>query len=313
MNRKLLIAVLISSLVFLLGCTQDSNAPKGPFVGGTDGLEFGFVSGEPPESVFDNNEEDFDITITVENVGEFDIPANKIIATLGGIDTKDLGVSDPDRVLKNLLGKKTKSESEVFRGDQDELRYEGARYKPDLVADFSTSLRADVCYMYQTRATTKVCLKKQASKKDISDFCQVNNDNVDVFNSAAPVQIRDVTERSAGSNDVQLTFVVENVGSGKVYPDNTFTSECLRKDDKEDRLEVEVRTASGRHNVQCSQLGNKNRGEIRLSLDKQKQIRCRINTGSAPNNAVEEPVEIVVDYFYRDAISTPLAILDAEN
>ena len=136
---------------------------------------------------------------------------------------------------------------------------------------------------------------------------------MEIFNSAAPVQIRDVTERSAGTNDVQLTFVIENKGSGRLYSDNTFTSECLRKGDKEDRFEIEVKTASGRYPVRCSQLGDKNKGEVRLSIDKQKQIRCRISTSNAPNNAIEEPVEIIVDYFYRDAISTPLTILDSEN
>ena len=188
MNKKFLISTILISFVFIFGCAQDDGAPRGPFVGGTDGLKFGFVPGEPPESIFDDNQEDFDITINVENVGEFDIPANKVIATLSGVDARDFGISDPDRVLKNSLGKKTKSESEVFRGDQDELRYEGAKYKPDIVADFSTSVRADICYLYQTRATTKACLKKQASKRDISDFCQINNDNVEIFNSAAPVR-----------------------------------------------------------------------------------------------------------------------------
>jgi len=313
-NKRILLGLFVSSMIFLMGCAQQDDLAKGPFIGGTDGLDFGFVAGEPPASVFDNNQEDFDITINVENVGEFNIPSNSVIATLGGIDSRDFGISSPNRILKTPLNGKTKSDKgEVFRGDQDELRYENAKYKPDLVADFSTQIRADVCYLYQTRATTKACLKKKASSREVTDFCQVNNDNIKVENSAAPVQIRGVAERSAGTNEVQLTFVVENVGSGKVYPKNTFSSECIRKEDKEDKLEIEVRTGSGRHGVKCSQLGNSNKGEIRLSTDKQKQIRCRISTSGAPENAVEEPINIIINYFYRDAISTPLTIEDSEN
>lgn len=304
-----MIGFFAALMIFVYGCAQGDDLAKGPFVGGTNGLDFGFVDNEPPSTVFADDEE-FDITISVENVGEFNIPERKVIATLGGIDTRDLGISSPNKVLDVSLNGKTKSDKEVFSGDKDEILYESALYKTKnpLVADFDARIRADVCYLYQTRATTKVCLKKKASQREVTDFCQVNNDNVNVDNSGAPVQIRDVREKSSGTNEVQLNFIVENVGSGKVYPPNTFTNECIRKDDKEDKLEVEVRSASGRHTVSCSQLGNKNKGEVRLSIDGLKQIRCRISTSSAPESAVEEPINIIVSYFYRNAISKSITI-----
>ncbi|MFH1592102.1 MAG: hypothetical protein ABIB47_01910 [Candidatus Woesearchaeota archaeon] len=313
MDKRLLLGFLVILTIFAYGCTTgDDDLAKGPFVGGTNGLDFGFVADEPPNEVFANDEE-FDIAIFVENVGEFDIPERKVIATLGGLDTRDLGLSGPNKVLEVGLNGKTKSDSEVFSGDEDEIIYEGALYetKYDLVADFSTKVRADICYLYQTKSTTKACLKKKASQRDASDFCLVNNDNVKVENSGAPVQIRDVRTRSSGTSQVTLTFIVENVGSGKVYPPNTFTNECVRKDSDEDRLDVEVRSASGRHTITCSALGG-NEGEVRLSNDGKKQIRCSISTGNAPDTPVEEAINILVDYFYRGAISTPITIKSSE-
>ncbi len=312
MKRRILMFFMVALSILILGCAQQAEQPIGPFVGGDDGLEIGYVGGEPPSSIFDDNQEDFDITVNVENVGEFDIPPNKVIGTLSGIDATSFSISNPNVVLKSGLEGVSKSSDDVFKGDEDELRFENAKYKYDLVADFTTSVRMDICYLYQTRATTKVCLKKEATDRDTDDACQVNNENIQVFNSGAPVQVNSVLERSSGTNKVQLSFTVENKGSGTVYPPKQFSNTCVREQDKEHRLDVEVRTGSGRHDVSCSQLDGKASGEIKLTENK-KHIRCDITTSSAPAGAVEEPVNIVIDYFYKNAITTPLDVEDSES
>ena len=313
MKKRILIIFILALMLLIVGCAKEAETPSGPFVGGDKGLELGFVSGEPPESVFDNNQEDFDITVKVQNAGEYDIPANKVIASLSGISAVDFSISDPNVILKNPLEGSSKMNSDVIKGDEDELRFENAKYKHDLVADFSTSVRMDVCYSYQTTATTKACLKKKATQRDVDDACQVNNDNVRIDNSGAPVQITGVKEKSAGTNDVQLTFTIENKGSGITYPPDTFSNTCVRKQDKEDRLNVEVKTGSNRHSVKCSQLNNGNKGEVKLSENK-RPIRCEISTSSAPEGgAFEEPINIIVSYFYKNAITTPLDVQDSEE
>ena len=311
--KKRLLLLLIGLVIFLVGCVQDDgDVVSGAFVGGTDGLEIRFASGEPPDRVFDDNEEDFDITIEIENVGEFDIPSNKIIATLSGIDTKDFGINNPNQVLPFPLDGKGEFNDNVIQGDENEIIFQDARYKHDLVADFETKIRADICYEYQTKATTKVCLKRDATDRDEDDICQINSDNVNVENSGAPVQIKDVRTRSSGTNEVQLTFVVEDKAAGVVHPPGTFTSKCVRDEDEEDKLRVEVFTGSGRHNIKCSQFGDGSSGIVKLT-NNERPVRCRVSTLSAPESALEEPINIIASYSYRNAISKSLIIEDSEE
>ena len=297
----------------MLGCTTNEDVASGPFVGGTNGLEIGFVSEEPPERVFDDNEEPFDVSVELENVGEFDIPSNGIIVTLSGIDPNAFGISPTTEKLKNSLNGKSEFNNEIFSGDIDEVNFRDAKYKHDLAADFETFIRADICYDYQTTAVTEVCVKKDVTDRDDDGICDVNKDNVEASNSGAPVQVTTVSTRSAGSNEIQLNFVIENQASGSVHPSGTFTNICENNDDEEDRLDVEVRTATtGRYTVKCSQLGEKSSGEIKL-VNNEKPIRCRITTSGAPDTPIEEQVVIELNYEYRNAIQTSLIVEDAER
>ncbi len=312
MKLRIPLIVLIISILFILGCAQEDDLVSGPFVGGTNGLSIGFGSDAPPDRVFDDNEEDFDISIEISNVGEYDIPANRVIATLSGIDVRDFGVPSPNLVLDRQLEGKSEFNGKVIDGDQDELIYEGAQYKFDLDADWQTTIRADICYEYQTRATSKACLKRKATDREVEDVCQINNQNVNVDNSGAPIQIEEVNTRSSGTNEVMFTFVVRNKASGLVHPPGTFTNKCVKEEDREDRLKLEVFSGSGRYNPQCSQLGDKSSGEIRLT-NNEKVVRCRLNTINAPEGAVEEPINIRATYFYRNAISTDMIVEDSED
>ncbi len=311
MKKKLILLVLIISVIFIIGCAQEDELVSGPFIGGTNGLEIEFVNNEPPDKVFDNNEEDFDITIRVENVGEFDILSNKVISTLSGIDTLDFGIGSPNKVLNFGLEGKEEFNGKAVNGEEGDLIYSDAKYKFDLGADFETVVRADVCYEYKTAATTKACIRRKATERDTSDACSVNNENVQVENSGAPVQIEQVSTRTSGTNEVRLSFLVRNVASGIVYPPNTFSGSCGENDDKEDRLNLEVRIPSGRYKIICNQLGGAF-GEIKL-IDNEKAITCRISTSSAPENPVEAPINIVASYFYRNAIQKTLIVEDSED
>lgn len=313
--RKILFILLLGSLILVLGCTQQDGKVSGPFVGGTNGLEIGFVDSEPPERVFDNNEEDFDISIKVENVGEFDIPSGKIISTLSGIDPDSFSIPNPHMTLNTALNGKEEFNGNIIEGDVDEIVYTNAIYKHDLAADFETNVRADICYLYQTRATTSVCLKNEATDKDLDDPCQIDNENIVIHNSGAPLQISNVGTRSSGTNKVQLTFEIINEASGVVYTPDTFSNKCVvgdREEDMENRLKVTVITGSRRHAVECSILGGKSQGETELN-ENIRPVRCDISTNNAPENAIEEPVNIILDYFYRNAIQTSLIIENSEE
>lgn len=293
-------------VAFIVGCVPGGDIDSGPFVGGSEGLSIRFVSGEPPSEVLDNREEDFDITLEIENEGEFDIPKGKIIATLGGIDSKTFSISPTSIKSNSDLNGKDRFDDRVISGDKDELIWEDAKYTRKLAAEFRTRIVVDVCYSYETLATTKACLKKKPTDRDEEDPCNLRAQSVDVFNRGAPVQIEAVNQRVAGNDEIQLSFTISKKGAGKVYLPNTFTNKCFRDEGDEDRVFVEVE--AGGHSVSCSKIDGKSRGEVKL-IEDLRPIRCNIKTSRAPERAIEVPIDITVKYFYRNVVSKDIKVL----
>lgn len=302
--------VLLVSLSGIEGCPQkEGETGLGAYIGGTNGLDINFIPDEPPLEVLESDDI-FYITLFVENTGEYTIPNGRIIASLSGInkdrfDIKSLNVKS----LNEVFGR-SKVGDEIIEGGVEELQFDQAEHKFDLPADFSTQIRVDVCYKYQTNALAKLCLKEFPIQRGQEDLCSVTNTNVDVENSGAPLQVRDVKSR-ASSDKVIFTFIIENQGTGDVYDPEAFSSECLGKSDEKNKVRVIVRSKSEDLNVQCGLFDNTNSGVVRL-IGGTKTISCSVRTSGLQNIAFEEPFEIVLDYFYRDSVGKSLTVLNTE-
>lgn len=316
MRKELVFLMVILSLfLIIVGCTSTGTVQTpGAFVGGTSGLDLSFISEEPPDNVLDDNQDLFYITVAIENKGEFDILANKIISSLSGIDKDSFQISSMDIKLNRDLPGVSKSRNKVIMGGEDELEFGQAKYRYDLNADFTTTLRADVCYLYETDAVASVCLKKNAAaQRDKEDVCAINNANVNLEVSGAPVQIANVDQRPSGSDAVRLTFdVVKKATSGDVYSPDAFSNNCRDQDPKKNLFEVEVSSAKASIPINCGVLGNSNKGITKLA-ENSKTINCIIKTSGLQDTAFNTPINIKVTYFYKDAISKTLVVQDAEK
>ncbi|MCX6711913.1 MAG: hypothetical protein NT139_02665 [Candidatus Woesearchaeota archaeon] len=316
MKRGLISLITILSLfLVIVGCTSTTTTSKpGTFVGGTNGLDLSFISEEPPDRVLDDNQDLFYITVAIENKGEFDIPANKIIGSLSGIDKDSFQISSMDIKLNRDLPGVSKSRDKVIMGGEDELEFGQAKYKYDLNADFTATLRADVCYSYETKAVASICLKKNsAAQRDKEDVCPINNANVDLEVSGAPIQIASVDQRPSGSDAVRLTFdVVKKTTTGEVFAPDTFSNNCRAQEQKKNIVEVEVNSAKSSIPISCGTLGNSNKGNTKLA-DNKKTINCVIKTSGLQEIAFKTPINIEVRYFYKDAISKTLIVEDANK
>jgi hypothetical protein len=315
MKKELSLVVILSLFLIIVGCTTTTTTSKpGTFVGGTNGLDLSFISEEPPDNVLDDNQDLFYITVAVENKGEFDIPANKIIASLGGIDKDSFTISSMDVKLNRDLPGVSKSRSKTIMGGEDEIEFGSAKYKYNLDADFTTTLRADVCYLYKTDAVASVCLKKNAAaQRDKEDVCAINNANVNLEVSGAPVQIANVDQRPSGSDAVRLTFdVVKKASTGEVYAPDTFSSNCRDQEQKKNIFEVEISSAKASIPISCGVLSNGNKGNTKLA-ENSKTINCVIKTSGLQETAFNTPINIKVRYFYKDAISKTLVVEDANK
>ncbi len=313
--KKKSLFVLVLSLVVLISACQNAQKEKqalGIFIGGNDGLDFSFKENQPPLKVIDNNQEPFFITLNLQNKGEFTIPENKIISSLSGVNGEAFSLSSLNAKLAIALEGKSKSGDQIVQSSPEELQFDQAIYKYDLNADFPTSLRADICYLYQTRSVAKVCLKKNPIEKNTEDKCTINSDKVIAESSSAPVKIKDVKQRSSAVNEIKLTFTISNVGKGQVYSPTTFSDKCVDVSAGKDEVLLEVTSNSAKSGIKCSQLKDTNKGIIKLAL-KEKVINCNIPTSNIQDIAFEEPVNIVLNYFYKDSIEKQITVVNSEQ
>jgi hypothetical protein len=303
--------VMILSLSGIEGCpASEEKTTTGAYIGGTDGLGISFVSEEPPMSVLDNNQDPFFITLLIQNNGEYTVPAGKIIASLSGINKDAFGLDSLNVKSVNDLFGKNKIGEEIIEGSLDQLQFDQANYKYDLSADFSTQLRADICYAYETNSLVKLCLKKNPIQRKQEDVCSVLNENVAAENSGAPLQIKDVRSRG-GSDSVTFTFIVENKGTGEVYEPGTFFDNCIKNDMKKDYVILKIKDEGGKLDIKCGILGNNNEGTIKL-INNMRTVSCTVKTSGLQESAFEEPFEIILDYFYKESISTNLLVVNSE-
>ncbi|MDD5253826.1 MAG: hypothetical protein PHG05_01835 [Candidatus Nanoarchaeia archaeon] len=302
MKRYLLILVLG---LFLVGCSQTDTTTSGRFIGGTTGLELGFVEGEPPLVVGDNNEDEFDIGIIAKNQGEADIEAGKMIVTLQGIEKDAFSLSSLSQRTTTKIEKRSKIREKVTEPDQIEVRFKNAKYKYDLDSDFPQDLRADVCYEYQTKAVGDLCLKKKPNSQGDEDQCELSNEAMSIENSGAPVSIVSMSQIPR-STSIKLTFDIMVQGDGVVYAPGTFSSECGLNDELEDKIRVKL-SGVGDLSIKCARLGDSNDGLVEL-IGGARTISCDIDTASLQETAFKKPLNIELTYFYKDTIATSFTV-----
>lgn len=313
MKRGYAFLAIVIFVLFFSACEEKKGTEKiAAFIGGVDGLEMSFVKDEPPKEVLDEEQESFFITVLLKNEGEFDIPEGGIIGTLSGINQDAFGLKHISYKSAFPLMGKQKEGDFVREGEQQEFDFGEAMYEEDLLADFSTKIVADVCYRYGTIGAGNLCLKKDVVQTNRRDICLTKNEDVPLESSAAPIQVISLRQQPSGTNAIRFIFTVENKGKGDVYQPNSVKDFCGddELEDKEDEVYVTVTSPSSKIKPECSTLGDDDEGAIRL-IDGKKQVICTIDTKNLQRTAYNDLIYMHLDYFYRDAISTPITVKNA--
>lgn len=313
--NKVLFSTLVVLLIILSGCQlvkkDATQAPLGAFISGTSGLAISFLENAPPDSVYDNNEDEFNIALLLNNEGEYDIPSNKVIASLSGIRAEDFNIANLNRVLSTSVDGKTIRSGVEIKGAEEELIFEAAKYKHDLKADFTADVIVHACYGYVTNAIASICLKKDLLERGIADTCESTNSALNFDVSSGPIQISNVAQVPRGKSQLKLTFDISNDGDGEVYAPNAFTNTCYGKENLRDQLELIVSSPSGNIPVKCKTIGETAKGLIKL-IDGKRSVECSMETASLQDISFETPILIDLNYFYRDYISKKITVLAAE-
>tara|TARA_B100000315_G_scaffold235636_1_gene250738 strand:- start:943 stop:1902 length:960 start_codon:yes stop_codon:yes gene_type:complete len=309
MKQKKRTTLVVFSVIFLLlivGCdkaNQETLVGDSPYAGGTKGLvaefeEMGFFNEESGmEEIF--WDETFPIEVVLKNKGEEAIPVDGVKVTLLGLnlgDFENIGSSG------SLLNREIIEEVSEFNEEGGEIMLDFTSGTNDANytivfpgTSYDISIFANIEYDYQTHSSVpKVCFK--GNLKDPS-VCKVD-ETKDVFSSAAPIQVKSVEEKRAGTGKVALEFQIENVGAGKV----TKKGEAF--DPRFDRLSY---TISDTDNWDCRTGGRAN--EARLDEEGKATVICRWKgTPLTEDDIYTKQVDLTLNYKYKEIIQKQIRI-----
>lgn len=325
-NSLVIFLVAITALFLVTSCTQQTQTKTGPmFVGGTVGLNTYLIEGMPPPAISDAGTFPFGMGIAIENQGEADVGQGTenpfMLVRLEGINPEQFGTTDDNikQVFQGTLrGARRNFDGTLFPGEITTVSFEPLNYQPDLRGNVQFTIRADVCYDYETFATAMVCIKDDVLEhiQDTS-ICTLTGPR-DVQNSGAPVQITSVTENPMAENKIQINFVIEHVGIGEFFGRpvgaDDFSEICdfgVRNFNKY-YVDVEVQPLSDSGmTISCSRFQGSNVGRIKLYQGAPTTISCTIErTRPSAGRIFQEPLNIKLKYRYGQFIETPILVQD---
>ena len=302
--KKILIILVLAILLVIAGCEKKDKeeVKKGPYEGGTNGLEISFVEAKPP-SEFDQDES-VPVDMIIKNKGEYAIPSGKTQIMLYGLDLASFSLSEGYKTVQGDL----RGVSEFMKeGGEQRLSFGSLRYKESIVNSEEFTLRAKVCYDYETKVSTDVCMGSTILEEVGGEqICSIGGEKLtknDV--SSAPVQITSIKEELKSSDRLWFDIKIENKGKGDVYYVSESCSNLDRED--EDVIKIEVYPSD----IVCAfKEGNSNKGTIDLENNKY-TLTCK-KTVTATGSNYEQKFSMKLDYKYIDRAEKTIKIFEAE-
>ena len=323
MDKRIMVLLAVS-LFILAGCKEESVTIAGakPFIGGTDAIEFEFIEGSPPPEVYDGGSYPFEVTLNIENQGEYDVPADKINVKLAGFYPLEFDDPEDDIELATSISKPPEedlkksyidSEGNTITGTITYLTFNGFNFHSSLSANNEYKIRANVCYEYGTIAQADMCVLDDLTKtKD--EVCKITEKKT-VYSSSAPIQIENFEESVAGTDKIAFSFEIVHRGSGAVS-NKDAAIDC--SGETIDKNKVWVKVGNDLANLECSGLsggtsdgttnptGTEQTGSTTLYGGK-RMIRCTQDL-SALEGDFEKKVNIEVVYDYKEHKETTVLV-----
>lgn len=318
---------LISGIILLFiiaGCDggvgSDSSgaAPKTPFLEGTSGLEIEFLDGAPPEEVTDGGTFDFQAIVRLKNEGEFDLKRDQVRIDMIGFLPEDFGVSQEElkdkRPEDDPTPKNRDSEGNIIDPIETFVTFPSNdaffNFERSVTGNTIFIFRADVCYKYQTKALSRICVLRDLVNVDDDTICDPS-ETKRIFSSGSPIGIDSFRQTVTGRDKISFSFNVVHSGKGNVFKEGDVTSpaaSCPRdpreRREKENRVSVTVDT--GLPNLRCVGLSGSTSGFISL-VNGKRTVTCtqELDTG---RNDFETNVEITVDFNYQDDVDQEVLV-----
>ncbi len=302
--RKAMIMLLFA--VLLLAACDTTTTGTDPFLGGTDGVSMEFMTGAPPDEVFDGGDFPFSVVMTLKNEGEWNIPAGKATLKIDGINPLEFGVSNDDLVMvttDDLEPSKKDSEGNIIPGTVVWMEFPEMVYSGELAGNTLFPVRANLCYEYGTRATSTLCIRENLREYTDDTVCDINEDK-SVYSSGAPVVVSTFDEAVAGSDKVRFTFTLVHKGPGTIYKMETGCDGTVYSN----KNKVHVSVDSGLAGLKCTgfQEGDDTSGFVTFSEEGTRVVTCTQPVEAQTD--FNQPVNIALGYDYKAHISTTLLV-----
>jgi len=301
--------MLITTVIFIAGCgssggdSKTSTTTKNAYIGGTNGMTMKFVEGSPPAEVYDKGTYPFDVSVKLENKGEYKVAKNKIKVKILGIDPVEFSSpvmqKNPDEDMDSThLG----PEGETISGTVSYMTFSNFNYKGTAGSRQQFPLWADICYEYGGEAQSMICVRENMLGTT-DTVCKVNEVKKSE-SSSSPVQISQFQENAAGKDKLTFSFVVEHKGTGAIY---ALDKECDETPVNKNKvfLKVDVKDMTG---LTCTGLegGGASEGYVRLE-DGKRTVRCTLSTAGAKGD-FDKSVKVFATFKYKEHIEQTLLV-----
>ncbi|MFC1768174.1 hypothetical protein ACFLZX_00280 [Nanoarchaeota archaeon] len=307
MIRKIITFLAISLFLFTSCSTDngDGGGPTTPFIGGSTGLLSTFVEQAPPDEVFDGGDFPFDVEVNLNNLGETFVAKEDVRVKISGINPADFGKTAADLIGNpedDLEPTYQDPDGGIIEGTETYALFSDLNHGGELSGNTQFTIRADVCYQYETIANALICIKEDLLDQSDTSVCVVSEDKT-VYNSGAPVAVTAFREQASGADKVAFIFTVSETGSGEIFKLGVDCDDSLRSNENK----VHVSVNSGITGLACSGLrdGDDTSGYITLHSGS-RTVRCTQQLTDRTD--YEKVLEITLGYDYNEFIDADLLV-----
>jgi hypothetical protein len=302
-NMKVQYLIVMSFL--LAACSSEPGLnTESPFLGGSNSLGIAFLEGEPPSETYDSGQSSFDITLEIENLGEYYVPMAETQFKLRGLEAAAFGVDSTaftKSVEANLEeAKKDPDTGEVILGTFTTLSFSGLNYLDSLAGNRNFEFIIDACYNYGTDVISDLCIKED--NLDSDDTVCSNRGAKVVYSSASPIQIVSLRQSPVSEDTIGFSFTVKHIGSGDVFSKDSLCDE----DNINANEKVYVSVNSGiEGDLFCNGLSEGTHGLVRLQSG-EKIIRCQQQIAQ-PGDFIK-PIDISLEFAYETTLQNNILV-----
>ncbi len=305
--KKIYFFAAIAALIFLIGCTGGGEQIEitSPFIGGTTGVISGFV--DMRTDVFDGGRDPFDIVIKLENKGESAVSKENVRIKLSGINPAEFGKLEEDLTAMpqdDLSETRKDSQGNVIPGAPVFVEFRELNHITAITGgQINLPLRANLCYLYDTKAVSKICVRDNILSPAAGGICEITGDKP-IFNSAGPIQFANFKESARSRDKIGFSFEIINAGTGDVYGLNTLCDTTERKN----KNSVYVKIDSNLAGLSCTGLDTSGRiaeGYTTL-FDGKKIITCTQTVSTRTD--FEQLITLDAQYDYEEFMQTSLTV-----